>query len=163
MTGDHHKRRWTDGRAYRAWAWFDHLVTLVAVGLAVYAVFSVEGKADQAAVDAARAEQVAEAQREGRRTAIQVLCGGLRGVEEAGLGILTGTLPGAPPILGEGGPPSAEQRRQAEQWARAYNQVISRAIAREAGIAEASTVLDENGLIDCQELVRLSSAAAPGG
>jgi hypothetical protein len=68
-------------------------VPLLALIIAAVAVFGVEQKVDQAAVNATVAKQLAESQSQGRRIALGVTCGALRGVEDAGRAVITQRLP----------------------------------------------------------------------
>jgi hypothetical protein len=135
------------------------LVPLLAVGIAAYAVLSVEDKVDQQAVDAevAKAEartatRVADAQKEGRRVAVRITCGALLGVEDAGRLALTDRLPGTEKYRR---PSTRAERRVRQVYARAYNRVISNRIREEAGLT-AVGIVRKDGSIDCEALGKAS-------
>lgn len=125
--------------------WRD-LVPVIAVAMAGYAVVGVEGKAD-------RAQDTAIRQQEGRRVAVDVLCGGIVGVENAGRLTLLNQLPGVPAAR----MPSREVRLR-ETAARAYTILISEAVIEQAGVKDASSVLRPDGSIDCEGLKRAARA-----
>lgn len=122
------------------WLW-RNLVPLAAVVLAFIAVTRTQGDVER--------------QREGRRVAVDVLCGGLYGVEDAGSRILTGDLPDIPDALRR--PQTARERQAALVYAHSYALVISRAVLDQAGV-DGKAVLRKDGSIDCNELKRLVSA-----
>jgi hypothetical protein len=127
------------------------MVPIIALVLALVALLGLQNKVD------ATQSQV-DAQREGRKVAIEVLCGGLYGVQEAGRLILLDDLP---PPAPEGTPVSEEERIIRDSYATAYASVISRRVLEEAGFS-GQDVLRDNATIDCDELKRLA-ASAPGG
>lgn len=149
-----HRRRFDD----RYWWWvffWRHVVTLAALAIAVFAVVSAEDKADRAEVKAELAQRDAEANRRqamttraGRQVAIQVLCGGLAGVEEAGRLVLTDRLPSTERFQR---PSTRGERRLRAVYAEAYNRVISEAIIDEAGL-QATDMLKRDGTIRCDKL-----------
>jgi len=145
-----HKPRWRHWLWRVDWAW-RRLVPLLCIFLAAYAVWGLSGKVD-------KTQSQVEAQREGRRVALDVLCGGLYGVQEAGRLILLGELP--PPA-----PPSPQlsssERMARERYARSYAQVISRRVLEEAQI-DANLVLRDDGTVDCARL-KVITAATSGG
>lgn len=133
------------------WVW-RRVVPLIALGLAGYAVWGLSGKVD--ANKDALTRQV-----EGRRVALEVLCGGISGVEDAGRRILTDTLP--PPAPTPSSTPVGPELLARRNYAEAYNLVISRRVIQEAG-ASARDVVREDGTIDCDVLKRESQAIAHG-
>jgi hypothetical protein len=128
------------------WVW-RRIVPLLALGLAAYAVSNLQTKVD-------RAQGQLDAQREGRRVAREVLCGGLYGVEEAGRLILLGELP--PPA-----PPapqlSSAEIKTREAYAKSYALVVSRRVLAQGGI-RAQDVLNDDGTINCDALSRIATS-----
>jgi hypothetical protein len=118
------------------------LATCLVIGL-VLAVFTVLWTS--AAVDSHDAKTATARQAEGRRVAVDVLCGGVSGVEDAGKQALNGTLEG---LHGRGVPASAT---------RDYVSTISSAVIKQAGV-DARKVLRADGQIDCDKL-RVAAAA----
>lgn len=140
--------------------WRD-VMPAIAIAIACVAVFGLEDKVDQNAVDATTAKRVAEAQREGRRVAVSIMCGGLRGVEDAGRLTLTDRLPGTKRYRR---PSTPQERRRRRVYANAYNRVISDRIADEAGTTGAEVidgVVKRDGSIDCDALREASGTAPP--
>lgn len=133
------------------WVW-RRVVPLIALGLAGYAVWGLSGKVD--ANQDALTRQV-----EGRRVALEVLCGGISGVEDAGRKILTNTLP--PPAPSPSATPTGPEKLTREDYAEAYALVISRRVIQEAG-ASARGILRDDGTIDCAALKRESQAVQRG-
>jgi hypothetical protein len=150
-----------DSRWHHLWRDF---VPLVALVIALFAVLGVERKVDQQAVDArvAKAEartakQLAEAQSEGRRIAVSVTCGALRGVEDAGRLVLTQRLPGTERFI----PPSSKREQRIRRiFARSYNRVITNRIVQEAG-ANGAEVIEPNGSVNCDRLRSVARAPKP--
>jgi hypothetical protein len=136
--------------------WRD-FVPLAALVIAALAVISVERKVDQATVDATVAKRLAETQSDGRRIALGVTCGALRGVEDAGRLVLTNRLPGTERLYP---PATARQRRARAQVARAYNRVITDRIVMEAG-ANGAQVIEPNGSVNCDRLREVARAPKP--
>jgi hypothetical protein len=134
-----------DSRWHHIWRDF---VPLAALLIAAYAVISVENKVDQATVNATVAKKVAASQRAGRAVATGIICGALRGVEDAGRLALTDRLPGTARFRR---PSTPEERRIRKVYARAYNKVISERIIEEAGTTADRVVL-ANGTVDCDAL-----------
>lgn len=163
----HHQRRQGDPPppGWRLWLWrfervWQDAVPLFAIIVAFIAVLGVEDKIDK--VDAFQTQQI-----EGRRIAIDVLCGGVYGVEVAGRAIITQRLPdgrrfpGAPP-----GPPSREERMMRRNAARIYSKIISEAVIAQVGPQngvdwEPEDLLNRDGTVDC-EAVQVVSRAMPG-
>lgn len=166
-------------RRGHSWLWTAHqafrdLAPVIAVGIAAIAVFGNEGKADRADLAASRAELKAaraefkanqnmtqiQIQNQGRAVAIDVLCGGIAGVETAGRKILTDTLPLPPGIPRQ--PRSRRERRINRSYARAYARVISDAVVSQIKSPrfDPKTVLRRDGTIDCDEL-RVQARARP--
>lgn len=142
---------------YKLWFWrvdwvWRRVVPLIALFLAGYAVWGLSGKVD--ANQDAITRQV-----EGRKIAIEVLCGGISGVEDAGRQILTNTLPSPAPKASV--TPSAPEKRAREDFAKAYALVISRRVIQEAG-ASAKGILRDDGTINCTTLKRESQAIQRG-
>jgi hypothetical protein len=131
--------------------------TLVALLIAAIAVFGTESKVEQAQVDATVAKQLAKQQSDGRRIALGVTCGALRGVEDAGRLVLTNRLPGTERLYP---PATARQRRARAQVARAYNRVITDRIVMEAG-ANGAEVIEPNGSVNCNRLREVAAAPKP--
>lgn len=131
------------------WTW-RRIVPLIAITLAIWSVSVSAGKVD-------RAQSQIDVQVQGRRVALEVLCGGISGVEEAGQRILTGTLP--PPAPPPSSTPTAVEKKIRDEYAEAYSRVISDRVIAQAG-ATAKNVLRPNGTIDCDALKRASSTAA---
>lgn len=162
----HHQRRQGDAPAegWRLWLWrfervWQDAVPLFAIVVAFIAVLGVEDKVDK--VDAFQQQQV-----EGRRIAIDVICGGVYGVELAGRSVITQRLPngrrfpGAPP-----GPPSAEELRLRASAAKVYNRIISEAVIAQVGPQDGADwdpgdLLNSDGTIDC-EAVQVVSRSMP--
>jgi len=88
-------------------------------------------------------------QAEGRRIAVDVLCGLGSGVAKAGSLTFSGELPG---IRGKPNPTAQK----------AYADVIVASVANEAGVEARGLVLSD-GSIDCDELSRRANAAARNG
>jgi hypothetical protein len=143
---------------------FRDFVPLIAVLGLIYAVVGIEGKVDQsavearvAAVEAQTAKDLARTQSNGRRVALGVTCGALRGVEDAGRMALTQRLPGTKRYI----PPStARERRIREVFARSYNRVITDRIVKEAGAA-GDEVIEPNGSVNCNRLREVAAAPKP--
>jgi hypothetical protein len=140
------------------WVW-RRVVPALCLGLALTVLIRLDDKVDRTQVQI-------EAQREGRRVARQILCGGLKGVQDAGRQILLGELPPPAPRLPR---MSGDERRSRELFAQSYAQVISRGVLKQAGI-EAAEVLRPDGTVDCAELERIATketaraaATASGG
>jgi hypothetical protein len=126
-------------RAGDHWPWWvmtiwRNLVPLIALGFAVYAVANLQTDVDR--------------QKEGRRVAVDVLCGGVQGVSEAGAEVLRGDLPGQ---RGRGLP---------ERTVTAYQRQIAVAVVRQAGI-DAKGIVRRDGSIDCDALRERSQAVGP--
>lgn len=146
------------GRWHHLWRDF---VPLVALIIAAFAVIGLEDKVDQQAVDsrvakaeARTAKQLAETQQDGRRVALGVTCGALRGVEDAGRLVLTNKLPGTERFV----PPSSSRERRIRRiFARAYNKVITDRIVQEAGVA-GEKVIEPNGSVNCTRLREIGKA-----
>jgi hypothetical protein len=144
------KPRWQHALWKLDWVW-RRIVPVIALIMALVAIIGMQGKVD------ATQSQV-DAQREGRKVAVEVLCGGLYGVQEAGRLILLDDLPEPAP---EGSQISDQDRAVRELYAQAYALVISKRVLEQAG-ASGKEVLRQNSTIDCDELKRLA-AEAPGG
>jgi hypothetical protein len=143
--------------------WRDLVPAICLILLGVYYIGLVD-KVDRNAVnarvaksEAATAKKLAETQSEGRRIALGVTCGALRGVEDAGRLVLTQRLPGTERFV----PPSSkrEQRIRAV-FARAYNRVITDRIVQEAGVA-GEEVIEPNGSVNCDRLREVARAPKP--
>jgi hypothetical protein len=132
-------------------------VPLLALIIAAVAVFGVEQKVDQAAVNATVAKQLAESQSQGRRIALGVTCGALRGVEDAGRAVITQRLPGTERFYP---PASRREERMRAEIARAYNRVITDRIVMEAG-ANGAEVIEPNGSVNCDRLREVARAPKP--
>jgi hypothetical protein len=96
-----------------------------------------------------------ESQTEGRRAAIEVLCGAVSGVQQAGRDIVLDELPGTEGIRRDH---SNQERKRAEVYARGYAKVITEAVAREAGVTQADQVLNPDGSLDCAKLIKRAKA-----
>lgn len=151
----HHQRRRGDRPwgGWQLWAWraervWQDVVPLIALGLAFYAVLHVESKAT-------RNRQFLVQQAQGRKVAIDVLCGGVLGVERAGILTLQGKLLDTR-RLGMTG----QERRLRERASLSYAKIISRAVVRQAGIGS-HAVLRPDGTLDCAKL--RVAAKSPGG
>jgi hypothetical protein len=148
-------------RAHHLWRDLVPAVCLVLLG---FVFLGLQDKVDQNAVNArvAKAEaltakQLAQTQSEGRRIALGVTCGALRGVEDAGRLVLTQRLPGTAGLF----PPATNrERRDRAQIARAYNRVITDRIVLEAGVAGAE-VIEPNGSVNCDRLREVAKAPKP--
>jgi hypothetical protein len=145
-----------DARWHHIWRDF---VPLFALLIAAYAVFGVEGKVDQATVNATTARQVAASQLEGRKTAVSITCGAISAVIEAGRTSITGGA--VPPgrfernLVRLGYPPEAERKAAAKKAADAYSLSIAKAIERESGV---QGIVSETGSLDCDRLRRAARA-----
>lgn len=147
------RRRRTD-KLTLAVIW-DKALMFVAVGLAVWSVVSVQGKADRAEVAATSTQIIVSQQKVGRRVALDILCGGLYGVERAGrLTILDRLPPPAP----KAHPQTPVETKQRLLFAQAYAEVISDAVIQQAGV-EIKDVLRHDGTIDCEALKKAARAA----
>lgn len=133
---------------------FDKGITLVAMSLAVWAVWSVSSKADKAEVKATTAQLQIEQQKEGRRTALDILCGGVFGVETAGRLVLLDRLPLPAP---QGKHQTTAEEKLRMSYARAYASVISEAVIVQAG-GDVKNILRRDGTIDCAKLKVAASA-----
>ena len=142
---DQDEPRWRHVLWRADWTW-RRIVPLIALVLAIYALEGLSSKVD-------KTQDAVQRQVEGRKIALEVLCGGISGVESAGRRILTGTLP--PPAPKRPVPDEA----LAQKYAEAYSRVISERVVEQAG-AKAKDVLRPNGTIDCDALKRESSARA---
>jgi hypothetical protein len=142
-----------DSRWHHIWRDF---VPLAALLIAAYAVIGVEQKVDQATVNATVAKRVADAQREGRRVATGIICGALRGVQDAGRLVLTDRLPGTQRFRQ---PTTPQRQRIRRVYARAYNRVITKRIIDEAG-ATGARVTRSNGTVDC-DATRVAAGTQP--
>jgi hypothetical protein len=142
-----------DSRWHHIWRDF---VPLAALVIALFAVVGVEQKVDKAAVNATVAKKVADAQRAGRGVSIGIICGALRGVQDAGRLALTDRLPGTRRFRQ---PSSAKQQRIRRAYARAYTRVITRRIIQEAG-ATGARVTRPDGTVDCDDL-RVAAGTQP--
>lgn len=134
-------------RLHHIWRDF---VPLAALILAAIAVTNTEKKADRADLTSSRNEIRLESQREGRRIAISILCGGISGTAEAGRLVLLGQLPG------QMRPPNGQAPAQ-RSTARAYARYVVKSIIKEAG-ADASKVINRNGELNCDEIARTARA-----
>lgn len=143
---DPHTRERRADRITIGWLW-EHLVPLLALALAAWAVTSVQGKAD-------RAESKFDQQREGRRVAIDVLCGGLYGVERAGRLTLLDQLPSPAP---QGRRQTDAQQKIRMLYAESYARVITEAVVDQAGV-DLRSVLRPDGLVDCDRLRKAAQA-----
>jgi hypothetical protein len=95
-------------------------------------------------------------QQEGRRIALTVLCGGLRGVSDAGAATLKGMLINAP------GQKATKQELQLRQAAaKAYARIVARGVVDQAHV-KASQVLDRSGRLNCEKVQRLARVGARG-
>jgi hypothetical protein len=121
------------------------VISLLAVG----SILLSQGKAGRAEVKAARAQDEAVRQREGRAVAIDFLCGGLSGVEAAGKKALRGELAGQ---HGQGLPNAA---------IREYNATISRRIILQARVSPRGILDKRTGRIDCDALSQAARATHP--
>jgi hypothetical protein len=148
-------------RAHHLWR---DLVPAIALVLLGFVFLGLENKVDENAVDArvakveaTTAKRLAESQSEGRRVALGVTCGALRGVEDAGRLVLTQRLPGTERFYA---PSSAREKRARAEIARAYNRVITDRIVREAGVA-GERVIEPNGSVNCERLREVARAPKP--
>jgi hypothetical protein len=122
------------------WGIFVFTILLLGLVFGIGVAFAV-----RSAIDSHDAKTAASRQAEGRRVAIDVLCGGVSGIEDAGTQALNGTLNG---LHGRGVPSTAT---------RDYVSTISSAVIEQAGV-DARKVLRPDGRIDCDEL-RVAAAA----
>lgn len=95
-----------------------------------------------------------ERQREGRRIAVNVTCGAISAVIDAGRATITGGAAGLPPELASfleahGYPPAAERRRQALEAASTYARSIAKAVERASGRDD---LVQPNGRLRCERL-----------
>ena len=142
--------------------WRD-LVPAVCLVMLGFVLLSLTGKVDEQAVNAETAKveariakKLATTQSDGRRVSLGVTCGALRGVEDAGRAVLTGTLPGTERFRE---PTSEREQRIREVFARAYNRVITDRIVKEAGVA-GEKVIEPNGSVNCEKLREVARAPA---
>ncbi len=142
-----------DARWHHIWRDF---VPLAALAIALFAVLGVEKKVDQATVNATVAKKVAAAQKQGRRVATGIICGALRGVQDAGRLALTDRLPGTRRFRQ---PSTPALRRARRAYARAYTHVITQRIIGEAG-ATGARVTRSDGTVDCDAL-RVAAGTQP--
>ena len=147
-------------RAHHLWR---DLVPAVALVMLGFVIIEMQNKVDQNAVnarvakaEASTAKKLAQTQSEGRRIALGVTCGALRGVEDAGRLVLTNKLPGTERFV----PPSTRrEQRIREIFARSYNRVITDRIVKEAGVVGAE-VIEPNGSVNCERLREVARAPA---
>jgi hypothetical protein len=142
----HPRQRQTDTTWGRIMYWWRNLVPMFALVVAFYAVSNQESDNER--------------QAEGRGIAVNVLCGGLFGVEKAGEQILKDELPGTEEFRR---PRSAQQKKIAQVYATAYSIVISNAVVEQAGV-NAEDVLNEDGTINCdalREAARIARSSEP--
>lgn len=97
-----------------------------------------------------------ESQREGRRVAVDVLCGGLSAVAEAGRATITGSTDSLSPELTaflerHGYPPLAVREREAEAGGKAYAKLIADAVAKRA--KRTDLVDAKTGALKCERLL----------
>lgn len=102
-------------------------------------------------------------QREGRKVAIDVLCGFANGVADAGRGQLT--APVMPPKFRRnlerlGLPPAKVRARGQRAAADAYARVILRSVERQAGAGTGGAVI-RDGRLDCRALQHASRSTKP--
>lgn len=101
-----------------------------------------------------------ERQKEGRRVAVQAICGATSAVIEAGRATITG---GATGVGGEfernlralGYPPRKVRQRQAMQAAEAYARTIAEGVRQAAGV-NARGLVRRDGTLDCQRLQQVA-------
>jgi hypothetical protein len=129
-------------RTPRALRWlglfWQNAIPLLALALAFLAIKGTTSKLDR--------------QREGRGVAINVLCGGLRGVEDAGVAILKDQLPNVPHR-----DQTAQEARLRERFAQSYAAIISKAVLDQAG-RTLKDVLEPDGRLNCDRVVKASAA-----
>jgi hypothetical protein len=125
------------------WGIYVFTILLLGAAFGVGAAFAI-----QSAIDSHDAKTAAARQAEGRRVAVDVLCGGVSGVEDAGKQALNGTLDG---LHGRGVPREA---------VRDYVSTISNAVILQAGV-DARKVLKADGQIDCDKLRIAARASHP--
>jgi hypothetical protein len=119
-------------------AFWQNVIPLVALILAYLAIHGTESKVDR--------------QAEGRGVAINVLCGGLRGVEDAGVAILKDELPDVPHKA-----QTAAERDLRQRFAKSYSSIISESVVNQAG-RPLENVLEPDGRLNCDRVIRASQA-----
>lgn len=147
---DRHPRARKNDHGWRYWLpWlYTRTLPLVCLVVAFAALGLALTRVDRAEFKAERAQQAARNQREGRAVAVDVLCGGVAGIEDAGTQALQGKLEGQ---NGQGLPQRAIDD---------YVGTISRAVSRQAGV-DARRVLKPNGTISCDRLRVAARATHP--
>jgi hypothetical protein len=132
------------------WVW-RRVVPVIAIALALVALLGLQDKVD-------RTQAQVDAQREGRQVALEVICGALYGVEEAGRLILLGELP--PPA-----PPtprvSEREHEKRDKYARSYTSVINKRVLEAAGI-KGGEVFRLDGTLDCEKVKEVAQASSHG-
>jgi hypothetical protein len=143
--------------------WRD-FVPLAALVIATFAVVGLEDKVDDAdvkaataRVEAATAKKLAATQTAGRKVSIGIICGALRGVEDAGRLVLTNRLRGR---VRYRQPSTPREQRIRRIFARSYNRVITDRIVLEAG-ARGEEVIEPNGSVNCDKLREAAGTAEP--
>jgi hypothetical protein len=149
------------GKLYAWWGRYGRdLTTVIAVGLAAWAVIGVVGEARE--VKKTQAEQ-----KKGRAIAIAVTCAATSATIDAGRATITGQI-GAPlpsrfarALERLGYPPQEVRDEQAREVARAYGDLIARrvqAAAQTAGVERelAEDLVTESGRLDCRRIGRAS-------
>lgn len=118
---------------------WQNAIPLAALILAFLAISGTESKLDR--------------QKEGRGVAINVLCGGLRGVEDAGVAILKDQLPNVPHRK-----QTQAEAQLREQFAVSYSSIISHAVTEQAG-QPLKNVLEPDGRLNCDRVIVASAAS----
>lgn len=108
----------------------------------------------------ARASDEREAQLEGRRTAVEAVCGATSAVVQAGQATITGGGAGIPEELSRflerhGYPPKSVREEQAKLAAEAYAKNVSKQIEKNSGL---TGIVRENGTLDCEKMVEAALA-----
>lgn len=163
-------RGWPRARRVAAEFWYE-LVPLLALMIAGVALWLNSNKADKALVRATAARQLTVQQAEGRKIAIDVICGYQNGLGQAVRATFSATTRIARQhtptgrktlellrfLQAHGGPSLRERDKQARQAAAAFLLVISRQVAKQAG-ANAKHVVRSDGTMNCTKLRKAARA-----
>lgn len=112
------------------------------------------------AVALINADNAIDQQKAGRKAAVQVTCGALSAVIEAGRATITGSGEIQPPEFAKalerlGYPPKKVRRAAAEEAADQYRRLIASTIEKQAHVKD---IVREDGTLDCSKLRALARA-----
>ena len=143
---EHHPRQRASDQGTRYWAgWlYRHLVPAIAIAVAALALGQTQGKIDR--------------QIEGRRIAVDVLCGFGNGVATAGRNVIRGRRADGKPIPGVAFSPREQKIRDAA--ANDYGAFIVTSVQEQAGVTSVD-VIRPDGTLDCPALRRSARTTHP--